>query len=294
MKRILFSLFCLVLCSAVNANAHSVWINNFFSDAHFPPHALVSIGWGHAMPMDDIPNSSNGGILLDRFEVVDPDMRTVQLQKPSSEESKAILTKADFDVYLGDLAVQKIAMKKDSKQGVYQFSAVSKPTFYTQYLDKKGRQRLALKPRNQVKGIDKVLMSVKFQAFAKSYMTLGKWTKPAALGHGLEIIPMTDLSDVRVGDLIEVEILFNGKPVTCSAKSINYITAHSPCFGQSEGFSLMSNVMEGKAQFRVQGSGQWQIGINIKEDVTKNGPMKDLYGKADQVYNAASLTFIVK
>ncbi|BDQ35871.1 hypothetical protein SYK_02310 [Pseudodesulfovibrio nedwellii] len=56
----------------------------------------------------------------------------------------------------------------------------------------------------------------------------------------------------------------------------------------------MSNVIEGKAQFRVQGSGQWQMGINTKEDVTKNGPMKALYGKVNQVYNAASLTFIVE
>ncbi|BDQ35870.1 hypothetical protein SYK_02300 [Pseudodesulfovibrio nedwellii] len=84
-------------------------------------------------------------------------------------------------------------------------SAVSKPTFYTQYIDKKGRQRLALKFHDQVKDIDKVLMAVKFQVFAKSYMTLGKWTQPAALGHGLEIIPLTDLSDVRVGDLIKFE-----------------------------------------------------------------------------------------
>ncbi|BDQ35869.1 hypothetical protein SYK_02290 [Pseudodesulfovibrio nedwellii] len=119
MKRILFSLSCFMLCSAVNANAHSVWINNFFSDAHFPPHTMVSIGCGHTVPMDDIPNSPNGSILLDRFEVVGFDLKTVQLQKPSPEESKATLTKADFDVYPGDLVVQKNVLKKDSKQGVY-------------------------------------------------------------------------------------------------------------------------------------------------------------------------------
>ncbi|MCJ2163393.1 MULTISPECIES: DUF4198 domain-containing protein [unclassified Pseudodesulfovibrio] len=294
MKRFLFTLCFVVFGTVSGAQAHSVWINNFYSDAHVPPHAMVSIGWGHALPMDDIPNSPNGRILLDSFEVIGPDLHRTALQKPSFEESKPSQNTSDFDVYPGDLAVQKIALKADSKPGVYQFSAVSKPTFYTQYLDKKGRQRLALKPRDEVKDIDKVLMSVKFQAFAKSYMTVKEWTQPAPLGHGLEIIPLTDLSNVHVGDLIQLKVLFNGEPVSSTAKSINYISASSPSFGQSDHFTLQSYIMEGLAQFRVQGSGQWMINTNLKDDVTKDGPLKDLYGKADQVYQAASLTFIVK
>lgn len=31
-----------------------------------------------------------------------------------------------------------------------------------------------------------------------------------------------------------------------------------------------------------------------QNDVTKDGPLKDLYGKAEQVYHGASLTFNVK
>jgi uncharacterized GH25 family protein len=52
--------------------------------------------------------------------------------------------------------------------------------------------------------------------------------------------------------------------------------------------------MKGKAQFRVQSSGQWMITVNHKEDVTEDGNLKDLYGKTDQVYHGASLTFNVK
>lgn len=54
MKRLLFALFCLVFGTVTSAQAHSMWINNFYSDAHAPGHSIVSIGWGHAMPMDDI------------------------------------------------------------------------------------------------------------------------------------------------------------------------------------------------------------------------------------------------
>ena len=89
-------------------------------------------------------------------------------------------------------------------------------------------------------------------------------------------------------------MLFYGKPLTATAKSIEYITAHSAGFGQSDGFALFSYIMDGKAQFRVQNAGQWMISVNHKDDVTPDGPLKDLMGKADQVYHAASLTFTVK
>jgi hypothetical protein len=45
---------------------------------------------------------------------------------------------------------------------------------------------------------------VKYQAFAKSYVTVCKWTNPRPLGHGLEIIPLTDLSNLHVSDLVKM------------------------------------------------------------------------------------------
>ncbi|KIX14117.1 DUF4198 domain-containing protein [Dethiosulfatarculus sandiegensis] len=276
------------------ANAHSIWINSFESHAHKSSHAMVSLGWGHALPMDDILNSPNGSVAIDKFELLDPALKKTNLLKPASKMSKPEMKTADFDLYAADLAVQKIAFKKESKPGLYQLSAVSKPAFYTQYIDNKGRSRLKLVSMDKVKDASKILMAVKYEAFAKSYVTLGKWTNPKPLGHGLEIIPKTDLSNVRVGDLVEVEVLFYGKPLSATAKSIDYITARSNSFGQPDGFALFSYVMGGKAQFRVQSAGQWIISINHKDDVSKDGPLKDLFGKVNQVYHGASLTFNVK
>lgn len=284
----------LLIAFSSSVQAHSVWINSFESHAHKPPHTMVSLGWGHALPMDDILTSPNGRIAIECFELFDPALKKTDLIKPKFKLSKPDLSTDNFDLFAADLAAQKVALKKDSAQGVYQFSAVSKPTFYTQYIDKKGKTRLQLKPKNEVKDIEKVLMCVKYQAFAKSYLTVGKWTNPKPLGHGLEIIPRTDLSDLHVGDLVEVDVLFFDKPLNATAKSIEYITAYSNSFGQSDGFKLLSYIMEGKAQFRVQSAGQWMISVNHKDDVTADGPLKDLYGKADQVYHGASLTFNVK
>jgi len=284
----------LLIAFSSSAQAHSVWINSFESHVHTPPHTMVSLGWGHSLPMDDILTSPNGRIAIERFELLDPVLKKTDLLKPEFKLSKPDLVTDDFDIFAADSAVQKVALKKDSAQGVYQFSAVSKPTFYTQYIDNKGKTRLKLKPKNEVKNIKRVLMCVKYQAFAKAYLTVGKWTNPKPLGHGLEIIPRTDLSDLHVGDLVEVDVLFCGKPLNATAKSIEYITACSSSFGQSDGFKLFCHITEGKAQFRVQSAGQWMISVNHKDDVTEDGPLKDLYGKADQVYHGASLTFNVK
>ncbi|WP_419657228.1 Nickel transport complex protein, NikM subunit [Desulfosarcina variabilis str. Montpellier] len=294
MKRIPTVLIIALLFTASMAHAHSVWINAFESHAHGGHNAMVSLGWGHALPMDDILTSPNGRIAIEQFDLLDPALKKTKLLKPDFKVAKPELSNGDFDLFAADLGAQKIAMKKDGSQGVYQLSAVSQPTFYTQYIDKSGKTRMQLKAKSELKDIKKVLMAVKYQAFAKSCLTVGKWTDPKPLGHGMEIIPRTDLSDLHVGDLVEVDVLFYGKPLTATAKSIEYITAHSSSFGQSDGFCLMSYIMDGKAQFRVQSSGQWMIGASHKDDVTEDGPLKDLYGKAEQVYHSASLTFTVK
>jgi uncharacterized GH25 family protein len=294
MKRVSLFCLCLLLGGFSLAQAHSLWINSFVSDAHQPPHAMVCFGWGHALPVDDLMNSPQGRIAVESFTLTDPDNNVTDLGTPSFDPQKASITEKNFDVYPADLAMQKVSLKKDSKHGVYQLRAASRPSFFTQYVDTKGRVRLKLKGKDEIKDIKKVLMCVKYQAFASSYITLGEWNQPQASNKGLEIIPLTDLSNLRAGDLVKVKVLFHGKPVTSTAKSIEYITANSPGFGQSDKYALMSYVMNGHAQFRVQNAGQWVVRLNHKEDVTPDGPLKDLYGKAEQVYHGVSLSFTVK
>ena len=292
MKSVLIPLISLTMLST--AQAHSVWINCFESKSHPPMHAMVSLGWGHAMPMDDILNSVNGKITIDKFELIEPDLTVTPLLLPTTKTAEAVVSKVNFDTFAADLAAQKIALKKECAPGVYQLSAVSKPGFFTQYIDKKGKTRLQLKPKNEIDDIDKILMCVKYEAFAKAFFINGNWSKQKPLGHGLEIVPLTDMSDLHSGDLVEVQVLFYGEPVNTTAESMDFITAHSSSFGQSDGFKLQSFLMNGKGQFRVQSAGQWMVSINHKQDVTEDGPLKDLFGKTDQVYHSASFTFTVR
>lgn len=273
--------------------AHSLWINSFESRVHQPLHTMLSVGWGHALPMGDILTSPKARIAIERFELITPDLTHTELRPPVFKLSKPELSTKDFDLYRADQATQKVEFKKDSTPGVYQFSLVSRPTAYTKYIDTSGKTRLKLKTKDKITNIKKVLMSFKYQAFAKAFVTIGKWSAPAPLGHGLEIIPRSDMSNLHVNDLVEVDVLFYGKLLNSSAGGKEFITAQSRGFGQEDGFSLHAYIKNGKARIRLQTSGQWKIMVNHKDEVLSDGPLKDLYGKVDYVGHGASLTFNV-
>lgn len=288
-KTIIFFALC-----ATSLNAHYFWVNSFESFTHKPGHTTVSLGWGHSMPIDDVLNSVNGKLTIADFFIISPDGEKIKLTIPSSEAQKASLKVKDFDVYNANLGLQKIALKKESTKGVYTISAKNKPTFFTQYVDSKDRQRLKLTTIDKIKDLKKVILSGQYESLAKSYLTLGKWNEPKPTNKGLEIIPKTDLSNIKVGDLVEFEVLFYGKPLHTSANNIVFIEAKSNSFGQNDGYSLMSYIGYGKAQIRVPSSGQWLISCIYKSNVTKDNELKQLYGKVNTAFNANTLTFNVK
>ena len=283
-----------LIVTANYVTAHSLWVNSFESFVHKPRHTTVSLGWGHSLPIDDTLNSSSGKVIVEEFSISYPSGKKINLAIPESKNVEPTQTGEDFDIFDAEIGLQKISFKEENIKGVYLIHAKSKPTFYTQYIDNKNRTRLKLTSKDKLKDIKEVLMSVKYQAFAKSYLTLGKWTEQKAIGDGLEIIPKTDLSNLKIGDLVEFEVLFYGKPLHAGAEGVEYITANSSSFGQGHHFSLFSKIKKGKAQFIVQSSGQWIVGCGHKEDVKKEGELKDLYGKTNTVAHAATLTFTVK
>ena len=282
------------MISVKNLSAHHFWINSFESFSHKPGHTTVGLGWGHTIPVDDILNSPSGKIIVEKFTITDPKGNVANLRIPLSKIEKPAKKSDNFDVYDSNIGLQKIALKNDSLEGTYLIKANSKPTFYTKYIDTKGRTRLKLKSKDQLKDIKNVLMSVKFQVFAKSYLTLNKWEKQKPLNTELEIIPLDDLSNVRVGNLLEFEVRFKGKPLNFTAASSETIGAFSNTFGQNEGFFLSSYLINGKGQFKVQSKGQWIVHCYHTEQVTKDGVLKNFYGKVDQVVQGATLTFNVK
>jgi uncharacterized GH25 family protein len=161
MKNVFCISIAILLLTASTASAHSLWVNCFDStQIHSPGHATISLGWGHTMPIDDMPNSVKAKLGIAEFNLADPAGNKRKLYIPQPKTVKAFESNADYDLYISDIANQQIALKKETKQGVYLIEAISKKNYFTQYIDTKGRTRLALKPMDEVDDIQKVLSSV--------------------------------------------------------------------------------------------------------------------------------------
>ena len=220
------------------AMAHTLWINLYESFAHPPGHAIVFLGWGHVVPMDDLLVSEAGPLQLATYELVDPDFNRTALPMPVVKMEDVIETSSGMTAQCGDMGIRKLGLTDKTKAGTYQVAVTSKDNYFTMYLDKKGKQKMVTRPLDQVKGVGKILTSIKYKSFAKAFFAVKKWTDPKPLGFDLEIMPMTDLSNVHVGDVVPFQITFMGKPFSCGPDGIEYITATSNSFGGPDGFFL--------------------------------------------------------
>lgn len=276
------------------AMAHTLWINLYESFAHPPGHAMVSLGWGHTVPMDDLLASEAGALQLATFDLIDPDLKRTGLPMPVLEMEDVIETSGGMTAQCGDLGIRKLGLTNKTKPGTYQVVVASKDNYFTKYLNKKGKQKVVAKPLNEIKDVRKVLFSAKFTSFAKAFFAVEKWTDPQPLEYDLELMPMTDLSNVHAGDVVPFQITFMGKPLSCGYDNVEYITATSNAFGGPDGFFLSAYIMNGKAQFRMPTAGQWVVNVYIRQDVTPESDLKKLVGKCKTVYYSSTISFHVK
>ena len=292
-KRALVLLFALAwLAAASPAAAHSLWLNLYESDKHPPGHAIVSIAWGHMIPMDDLV----GGLKLESYSLVGPDSTTTALALPAaSQKPSPKKTAQGMAIQGGDLGVNKISLTKESKPGAYQVGLVSKDNYYTFYLDQKGKKRWAPKSMDQLKEAKKILGAMFYKAYAKAYFKVKQWSPPQPLGHDLEITPKGDLSQVRAGEKVDFKITFMGKPLnTRPDRGIEYITATSNTFGGPDGFALSCVIFNGKAGFRFPTAGQWVLNVYHRQEVTPDNELKHLAAKCRTVMRACTLSLNVK
>jgi len=276
------------------ASAHMFWVNLTDSRAHPPGHLMASLGFGHTLPLDDFLMGPQGGIRIGKYQVVAPDMRTEDLGLPDATSHAPKVSPLKYSVTKGDLGLRKITLTGETKKGTYQVFAESVPMFFTQYIDTKGKERMAPKPVDAIKDLSSVLVSFKHQSIAKAFFAVGEWTEPQPVGCDLEIMPLTDMSDIHAGDMVEFMVTFRGKPVNTDSNNIRYLTCTGNSFGGPDGFHLGDMLMNGKAGFRIPAAGQWVANIFYSETVADNPGLADLKGKCSMVYTAATAFFNVK
>lgn len=284
----IFLIFTVFVSSAFS---HAFWINLSEHTAHKPGHLLVNIGWGHKIPIDDVLNSENGSITLEKFQMIDEKGKIFKLYFPEFIAPKPFEEDKNFNIYKADFAFNKISLKDNMLKNTI-FESATKPAFVTQYIDKNGKMRLKQKPLDEIDDVSKVLFALKYQAFAKRYLNYKGKAKP--LGHALEIMPKSDISDLKVGDEVEFEVFFNREKISLSDKMNEFIRADCENLNQIGGTAYYSFLMDGVAKIRVDKPGQWVVSVSHDEKVDKDGKLKELFGKTKSVFHMASLSFYVK
>lgn len=278
--------------------ARKLWINTTESfglhkSLETPPwHYLVNLGYGHVMPNDDFIDPA---LTLHEYEVLSPSLQKTPLPMPVRDVD--ITAGEGVTVEAGDLGARKIAFDETSEVGTHQVVATTREEFFA--LWKEGDEVCtANKPLYEVKDKN-VLTSVKYQAFAKAFLPYKEWSEPKELGHALEIIPLTDLSDVHVGDWVTFNVKFMGKPFTCTQETMEFLLASSNTFGgeaggELEGFFLSAYIVNGRARIKMPTAGAWLINVFSRQDVAPDNDLKELADSCNRVYFGSSLTFNVK
>jgi hypothetical protein len=252
------------------------------------------MGWGHSLPLDDFFISNAGKIDIGSYALIGPDNGRTELELPVIKKEEARQTRTGLDIFPGDLGLRKIALTKDTQPGTYQVAAASKANFLTGYVDKNGKSQMSTKPMDKIKDAQKINFSTRYQAFGKSYMTIGEWSEPSSTQCALEIMPACDLSDVHAGDLVSFETTLNDKKLTCNMHGMNYLFAVSNTYGGPDGFMLSSYIMDGKASLRIPTAGQWMIIAMVQKNVSPENELKSLAEKCRTVHYMSTVTLTAR
>ena len=196
---------CMTLLGTTNASAHVYWAepNEFYFynhdnelEKHVAKNLTFEFTGGDSYFNADV-NRAKGNEENYRFRILDQNKQDVAIDDAWQGKNRAV-----FETKL-------------TQPGTYVLEAIrtGTPMYYTkltngEYLPKSADQ---LTPEEQKEKAE----SVGYYQSTKSYVTLYQstdtWNK--ALGHPLEIIPLSHPDKVYVGDTFKVKLVYDGKPV---------------------------------------------------------------------------------
>ena len=178
------------------------------------------------------------------------------------------------------------------KPGTYVLSAETNPGFYTVYLDKKGRKRHAIKPKSDIMDkAQKVTKSLLSRQFGKTYVVCGTPSVefPARIGQKLELVPTGDITKLKAGGTLELEVFFNGKsyqgPGTWDASYNGFSTE------AEDNFYPKTEIKGSTLKIFIPQPGRWFVRYYIKSaargvDKERCNKLKDTATLVFQIDNA--------
>jgi uncharacterized GH25 family protein len=227
--------------------------------------AVVFIGYGDSLPVDEFVHGKE----IERYECQKPSGSTVRLK-------------------LEDHSLQANEVKLD-EPGIYQFLAIRKPTFFSRIKGPDGKFSVQRVPKTDVKLTpgSTIEASGRSQVFLKAIATVGEVSGKAAarLGHALEIVPLTEVDQLRVGHPARFQVLHEGHPLPKVKVTLVSVVANLRGGAEKE----VEADAEGIVELKLGEPGTWVLEVSHKAPAS--GDARESY---DQEFYYASLAVGVK
>jgi len=255
---IAISALSIFLCTSASVDGHSMWLNLSNYSPTSKGDSKIYFGWGHRYPLDDYLAEEK----LMEFSLISPSGRK---EKLSPNPGGFLATDIRF-----------------SEKGTHIVTAVLKPGFYTMYIEN-GKIHHQSVPKG---GLKNIILSLYFEQYAKALVNVDKgsdsFSKP--VGHKLEIIPLKNPFELKAGDILLIQVLFEGKP----ARFFKIYGTYAGFSTKDEFAYATTTNSKGIAKIRILHYGPWLI----KTEIQLPAP-EELKDKCNELHYTATLTFEV-
>ncbi len=189
---------CLLLVLAVfipaRSSAHSLYIQSSRYTVSQGKESPLFFCYGHHFPVDD-------GVRANKLKYI-----TIHEPDGSFQNIK-IRNETCLHSY----------MVRYDLPGTYVLTAETNPGYYTVYIDTKGRKRHTIKPKSAIiDRAEEVTKSLYSKQYTKTYVVCETPSRefPARIGLPLELVPSRDISKLKPGEVLKLQVLLDGKPYT--------------------------------------------------------------------------------
>lgn len=236
----------LALCVSLTApiEAHTLAVILTKTQAPENSKATVYMAWGHLLPVDELVNAE--------------DIASYRVHGPSGETK-------DLKLDPRSLQANEVVFEKS---GVHQVEASRKTGVFTFVKKGDGKTAFMRVPKSEVKlePGSTIVRSMRSQMYAKAIAICGEaGEKPAAaLGHRLEIVPVTAPKNFLIDKPITMKVISDGKPLADAAVQIACLRTHSDGTSTTQA----KTDANGQFEFTPAETGLWMISVNHSEKAT--------------------------
>lgn len=197
----------------------------------------VYMAWGHLLPVDELVSGD--------------DISIYRVHEPAG-------AKKSLELDSRSLQAKEYVFEKP---GVHQFEAVRKTGVFTMVKKSDGKTAFLRVPKSEVnlEPGSVILKSMRSHMFSKAIAVCGDAGEMTAraLGHRLEIVPMTSPGHFRIDKPIRMQVQLEGKPLANASVKIACIRTHS------DGSSTLEEKTDANGEFEMtpSESGLWTIHV---------------------------------